>query len=404
MESAATHEIGNRIVADEEEHVLQSVRDAAREETSWESGLVFNTLCCRPHPLALKAFAEFADRNLLKEQSTAGRRMEREVVREYSSWFGANDFEGRNGYVCSGGTEGNFVALWSAKAKHSNRTKIVVSRYAHYSYDRFAFPLGLSIVSVPLNENLEIEKSAFLEAIDSDTLAVIVTAGDPVLGRLDPLLEIVEAARAHGCSTHVDGAYGGYFLPFLDEYRAIYQQALAPGFGVDTLTLDPHKYGLCPLGTGLILFSDKQDLDQISFSVPFPPIEARTFQGSRSGGPSAAAWAMLQYLGRSGYADLAESVVKKRIYMEGRLRSVPGIECVVQPRMTSVGFRMRGDESGTRLLYDKLCEAGYRITPQVRPAFFMRIIAHHHTEYSHIDRLVEIITRLLEGGAAPGGR
>lgn len=295
------------------------------------------------------------------------------------------------------------MALWSAKAKHPSRTKIVISRYAHYSYDRFALPLGLSIVSVPLNENLEVEKSAFLDAIDSNTLAVVITAGDPVLGRMDPLLEIIEVARAQGCVIHIDGAYGGYFLPFLDEYRSDYQQVLAPEFGVDTLTLDPHKYGLCPLGTGLVMFSNKQDLDRISFSVPFPPIESRTFQGSRSGGPAAAAWAMLRFLGHSGYADLAKSVVMKRLYMENRLRSVPGIEFVVQPRITSVGFRIRGDEAGTRLLYDKLCEVGYRITPQVRPSFFMRIIAHHHTELSHIDRLADTIMRLQSGARSQEG-
>jgi len=385
----------SRTMAGDESRILQSVRDAAREETAWESGFVFNTLCCRPHPLAVKAFAEFADRNLLKEQSTAGRRMEREVVRDYSSWFGAADQEGRNGYICSGGTEGNFVALWAAKARQPDRRKVVVSRYAHYSYDRFALPLGLSVVSVPLDEKLEVQKSAFLEAIDSTTLAVIVTAGDPVLGRVDPLLEIISAARDKGCATHIDAAYGGYLLPFLDEHRTVYRRVLSPSFGVDTLTLDPHKYGLCPLGTGLILFSDKQDLDRVSFSVPFPPIESRTFQGSRSGGPTAAVWAMLRLLGWQGYAELAESVVAKRVYMENRLRSLPELEFVVQPRMTSVGFRIRGDEPGTRALYDKLCEAGYRITPQVRPAFFMRIIAHHHTELSHIDRLADTIRRQL---------
>jgi tyrosine decarboxylase/aspartate 1-decarboxylase len=219
IDSVASYLTRGCVVANDEEQVLQSVREAALEETAWESGFVFNTLCCRPHPLAVKAFAEFADRNLLKEQSTAGRRMEQDVVREYSSWFGACDFEGRNGYVCSGGTEGNFVALWSAKAKHPDRSKIVVSRYAHYSYDRFALPLGLSIVTVPLNENLEIERSAFLDAIDFQTLAVIVTAGDPVLGRMDPLQEIVEVAHARGCAIHIDGAYGGYFLPFIDATR-----------------------------------------------------------------------------------------------------------------------------------------------------------------------------------------
>jgi len=378
-----------------EQDVLQSVQDAAGEETSWESGFVFNTLCCRPHPVALRAFAEFADRNLLKEQSAAGRRMEREVVSEYSAWFGALEQGGRNGYVCSGGTEGNFVALWSAKSKRPDRRKVILSRYAHYSYDRFALPLGLEMVSTPLDADLNVQLEEYLRSIDEQTLAVVVTAGDPVLGRDDPNVKIVEAARRHGCAVHFDAAYGGYFLPFFDEYSSYFRTALAPASSATTLTLDPHKYGLCPLGTGVVLFADKEDLDRISLSVAFPPIESRTFQGSRSAGPTAAAWAMLRLLGQSGYARLAQDVIAKRVFMTECLSSIEELEFVIAPRMTSVGFRVRGPEERTRRLYDKLTDYGYRITPQMRPSMFIRIIAHHHTEYSHIERLSETVRRCL---------
>lgn len=371
--------------------VLTLVRNAAREDTAWTSGLIFNSLSGRPHPLATAAYAEFADRNLLKEQSTQGRRMEREVVREYGEWFGARDQEGRNGYVCSGGTEGNFVALWSAKAKRPDRRKVVASQYAHYSYDRFAVPLGLNLVSVPLRHDMEVDVAGFVRSIDNDTLAVIITAGDPVLGRVDPLADILATARNHGCAVHIDAAYGGYFIPFVEEYASQYQSILSGDTGATTLTLDPHKYGLCPLGAGVILFSDKGDLDRISLSVPFPPIESRTFQGSRSAGPSAAVWAMMRLLGRSGYASLARSVISKRVAMQERLRLIDSLEFVVAPRMTSVGFRVKADESRTRKLYDELSSQGYRITPHLRPSFFIRIIAHHHTQLSDIERLCEAI-------------
>jgi tyrosine decarboxylase / aspartate 1-decarboxylase len=373
------------------EEVLRRLKAAAAEETAWESGLVFNTLCCRPHPLALRAFTQFADRNLLKEQSFAGRRMEQEVVAAYSTWFGAPPQQGRNGYVCSGGTEGNFVALWAAKAKHPGRRKVVLAKYAHYSYDRFAGPLELQLVPVPLRNGLEVDTGSFLDTIDGETLSVIITAGDPVLGRLDPVEDIVAAARRHDCAVHIDAAYGGYFLPFVPEYRERFGAILSPANNATTLTIDPHKYGLCPLGTGIVLFSGKEDLDRISLSVPFPPIESRTFQGSRSAGPAAAAWAMLQLLGTDGYRRLAEDVLAKCNHLATRLAAFPELEIVGRPRMTSVGFHVKAGEEQTIALYNKLSARGFLITPQTKPTFFLRAIVHHHTMLAHIEHLIEAI-------------
>ena len=375
--------------------VLDAVKKAALEETHWDSGFVFNTLCCQPHPLALASFMEFADRNLLKEQTIAGRRMEEDVIREYSSWFGSSDQSGRNGYVSSGGTECNFVSIWAAKAKQPSRKKIILSQYAHYSYNRFALPLSIDIVSIPLKDDLEGDTDAFIKAIDKDTLLVVLTAGDPVLGRIDSFLDVLEAAKKFHCSVHVDAAYGGYILPYIPAYREILQTILADGNGVSTLSLDPHKYGLCPLGTGILLFSNREDLDRISLSVPFPPIEARTFQGSRSAGPTASVWAMTQLLGKVGYEKLAQDVVAKRLIIDEGIKAIQDLELVIPPRMTAVGFRVRGNEKKTRDLYDALSRKGYRITPQLRPSFFIRVIAHHHTRKSHIEQLCDAIRLLI---------
>ena len=343
-------EVEIEYLSQRERDVLSLVRSEASKEPNWESGRIFNSLSCRPHPLALRAFLEFADMNLLKEQSTAGVRMEAEVVQEYSSWFGASGQLGRNGYVCSGGTEANFVALWAAKAKHPQRQKIVVSRYGHYSHKRFAFPLGLTITFAPLHdEELEVDTSCYLNEIDDNTLAVVVTAGDPILGRVDPMKEILEAARQHKCAVHIDASYGGYFLPFIEQYETLYGSALGDA-GATSLSLDPHKYGLCPLGTGLLLFSDKEDLDRIALSVPFPPIESRTFQGSRSAGPTAAAWAMLKFFGRTGYSRMAHAVTSKRVFMERRLGRIKDLRFVIPPRLTSIGFRIDGVSTRTQRL------------------------------------------------------
>lgn len=374
--------------------VLQEVVDLAHEETTFDSGFIFNTECCRPHPLAVAAFMQFADRNLLKEQSVASRRMEREVINAYSSLFGSNDLSGKNGYVCSGGTEGNFAALWAAKAKLPHRTQIVASKYAHYSFKRFASPLGLELIQVPLLPNLQVDSNQFISHITDNTLMVALTAGDSVLGRIDPIVEVASHALAHGCFVHVDAAYGGYILPFLAEYQRLYRSLLSVRGYAHSITLDPHKYGLCPLGTGLVLFSDRNDLDRISFKVTFPPIESRTFQGSRSAGPTASVWAMTRLLGVQGYQSLASELLRKRKILEEELKSIHGLEFVIQPNLTSVGLCVSAGEEDTKALFEHLLGIGYKITPVVFP-FALRLMIHHHTDIAHIEKLCDTIRKFM---------
>lgn len=73
--------------------------------------------------------------------------------------------------------------------------------------------------------------------------------------------------------------------------------------GVSSITVDPHKMGLAPIPSGGIIFREKKYLDVMAVKSPYlTSKEQSTIVGTRLGAPAAATWAIMQYMGREGYA------------------------------------------------------------------------------------------------------
>jgi glutamate/tyrosine decarboxylase-like PLP-dependent enzyme len=133
---------------------------------------------------------------------------------------------------------------------------------------------------------------------------VVATLGTTGLGALDPLLQIVELARAHGARVHVDTAYGGFFTLIADDSadgvaRAPYE-AIAH---VDSVVVDPHKHGLQPYGCGAVLFADPDvgrfyvhDSPYTYFSSDELHLGEISLECSRAGAAAAALWLTLEVL------------------------------------------------------------------------------------------------------------
>jgi glutamate/tyrosine decarboxylase-like PLP-dependent enzyme len=84
---------------------------------------------------------------------------------------------------------------------------------------------------------------------------VVASAGTVNTGVVDPIAELGDAAREHGCWFHVDGAYGavGAALPELaSRYRGIDR--------ADSVAMDPHKWLYVPYEAGATLVRDPATL------------------------------------------------------------------------------------------------------------------------------------------------
>ena len=98
---------------------------------------------------------------------------------------------------------------------------------------------------------------------------------------------------------HVDAAFGGYSIPFLNEIGYELPKFDFSLRGVCSITIDPHKMGLAPIPTGGILFREKKYLDAMSIETPYLTEERQsTIVGTRTGASTAATWALLKYFGK----------------------------------------------------------------------------------------------------------
>lgn len=171
------------------------------------------------------------------------------------------------GLFTSGGSMANLTALAAARTRWSDRSRkasIYVSSEGHASIARAAAVLGFdddAIRTVSADSGFRMDVDSLSEAIRRDQeagrypLCVVANAGTTNLGVIDPLPEIAATCRQHDLWFHVDGAYGGFAA--LTE---IGRQRLQGMEQADSLTLDPHKWLYCPMGTGCVLVRDENAL------------------------------------------------------------------------------------------------------------------------------------------------
>ena len=171
---------------------------------------------------------------------------------------------------------------------------------AHYSWQKGVKLIGLGdaqLRSVPesgMRMGTAALDRALAEAERARTpvLAIVSVLGTTEFGTLDPLHRVVEARerwRGRGlyAPIHVDAAWGGYltclfreadgrfadyaavregfrYFPSREVYDAF--QALS---AVESVTVDPHKLGFVPFGTGAIVFRDQRMLDFVSLRADY---------------------------------------------------------------------------------------------------------------------------------------
>ena len=98
--------------------------------------------------------------------------------------------------------------------------------------------------------------------------------------------------------------------------------------GVTTISADIHKLGYAPKGVSVILHRNK-DLRRYQTFVFDGWLggfyASPNLQGTRSGLPMAAAWAVMQYLGVDGYVDLVRQALTNADEMRAGIADIDGV-------------------------------------------------------------------------------
>lgn len=308
------------------------------------------------------------------------------------------------GVFTSGGSTANLVALGAARQAAYERVgidvaeagsastrpgRIYTSDRAHRTIHRSAAALGLgraSVLELPTDVAGHLDVEALEAALDRDVadgvvpIAVVAVAGTTDTGSVDPISDVVDAAKRHDCWVHVDGAYG---------LVANSSSRLAPLFQgmerADSWIVDPHKWLATGLGVGAVYVRDGAVLTRAfaegaadylegSFSEDVAISQFDGFGGTWAdqsvelSAPSRGVlvWAVLREIGRQGVARRVERHVALTKYLAEQAREHPRLELLCEPDLSVGCFRyVPPDDAESDKVNSLLLEALRRETTTV---------------------------------------
>lgn len=273
------------------------------------------------------------------------------------------------GTVTSGGTESILLAVQGARDSRPDvvRPRMVLPATAHAAFHKAAHYFGVEAVLVPVGADFRADARAMAEAIDHDTVLVVASAPSYAHGVVDPVTDIAAAAASRGVRCHVDACIGGWVLPYAARLgRPVPPWTFAVA-GVTSISVDTHKYAYAPKGTSLLLHRDAaQRLPQLFASAAWPGYTMlnATMQSTRSGGPIAGTWAVVEHIGDGGYLHLADRAFAAVDAIVACIEAEPALRLVVAPDSTLVTLATDGS-CDPFTLTDELVSRGWYVQPQL---------------------------------------
>ena len=296
-------------------------------------------------------------------------RLENEVVGMTAAHLGGDD--ATVGSFTSGGTESILLAVKAARdgASGIEAPEIVLPVTAHAAFQKAAHYFGLTPVLVDVDpKTFRADVDAIRAAITDRTVLLVASAASYAHGVVDPVEEIAALAQERGLRCHVDGCIGGWLLPYFRRLGAD-----VPAFdlsvpGVTSLSVDLHKYAYAAKGASVLLFRDASYRRPSYFACAdwtgYTMVNA-TVQSTKSGGPVAAAWAVLNAVGDEGYLELARQTLSAtRRLIDGAGR-IPGLRVLGEPEMALVA--LAADEPGLDVfaVCDEMALRGWYVQAQL---------------------------------------
>jgi glutamate/tyrosine decarboxylase-like PLP-dependent enzyme len=237
------------------------------------------------------------------------------------------------GFLTSGGTESILCAVKAARERGRaergvTEPNMVLATSAHAAFHKAAHLFGLDTRIAPVQSDWTADVAAMADLMDEQTVLLVGSAPQYPQGVIDDVPAIAALASSLGASCHVDACMGGFFLPFAERLG----RTVAPwDFSVDgvtTISADVHKLGYAPKGVSVILHRTKElrKYQTFVFDDWLGGFYASpNLQGTRSGLPMAAAWAVMSHLGIEGYVELTRAVLDNADRMRAGIAAIDGV-------------------------------------------------------------------------------
>jgi len=366
-----------------EKEVLSLLTKARQKDTSYDR--VLSAMCTKPHAIAIKAHMQFISSNMGDFGLFPGtKELEEEVIRMMGSMLGDGN---ACGYLTTGGTESNIQAIRTARnIKKRRHPNMIVPDSAHFSFDKIADLLGIEIRKASLDRKFKVDIDSMAHLIDKNTIALVGIAGSTEFGQIDPIDKLAGLALSNDLFLHVDAAFGGFVIPFLEK-KYDFDFSVK---GVTSITSDPHKMGMSTIPAGGLLFKDEACLFPLEIDTPYLTIRKQhSLAGTRSGAAVAATYAVMKHLGQDGYRNIVKNCMKMTDMLVMGTRKL-GLDPLIEPVMNIVAL----DVPELDEVRKKLRAKGW-ITSITRNPRAMRIIVMPHLNEMSIELFISDLEMCL---------
>jgi len=338
-------------------------------------------------PQAEKLIVETLNKNLVDqdEYPQTGVIQER-VVNMLARLYHASANKEAVGTATVGSSEAIMLGLlahkwtWRKKRKKEGKStqnpNMIIGADVHVVWEKFARYFDVEMRIIPMQEDrFVITADEVKERIDENTICVGVVMGTTFTGQLDPVQEInamleeIEKEKGWHIPIHVDGASGGFILPFLyPQFKWDFRLS-----HVHSINISGHKYGLVYPGVGWLIMRDKSDLpEDLIFYVNYLGSQEATFtlNFSRGSAMIIAQYYNLVRLGKSGYTAIMKQSLENARYLAGKLSKVRNLTLVNDDiKLPILALRvLRRKEFTVFQLSDKLRERGWIVPAYTMPA------------------------------------
>jgi len=307
------------------------------------------------------------------------------------------------GHMTSGGTESIMLAVKTARdrarALHPEitRPEMVLPKTAHAAFHKAAHYLGITPVVVDINPaTFKVEAEAMRAAITDNTILLVASAPNYSQGVIDPISEIGQIAQEKNLLFHVDGCVGGIHLSFMRKLGYDVPDFDFSVPGVTSISADLHKYGYAAKGASCVMYRSKDirkyQLFACTETTGYTLINT-TITSSKSGGPMAGAWAILNYLGEEGFMDIVKTVQETTQKLIDGVNAIPELEVLGQPDMCMFSFK--SDVNNVYQLADAMAKRGWYIQGQFSTPLTPRNL-HISVNYGTVEQADAMLKDLAE--------
>ncbi|MFX0021668.1 MAG: tyrosine decarboxylase MfnA [Candidatus Hermodarchaeota archaeon] len=380
----------------EKQEILKILAKKLEKDHSYHTGEILGSMCTEPYDFAVEVYKKYISKNLGDPGLFLGTTLlEEELVKDIAELFNGINITGT---FTTGGSEANLIAMRISKKLRPDiiKPEIVVPCSAHISFDKAADLLGVKLRKAKLLNNFNLDLNHFESLINRNTCGVVGIAGTTSLGLIDPIEDIGQIIEGKNIFFHIDAAFGGFVLPFLEDLGYNIPAWDFSVKSVDSITADPHKMGLGIIPSGGFFLRDSSILQNLGFEIPY--LAGGNFKhlhivGTRSGGTVIAFWVIMKSLGRSGFKEIVKKCMENTKYLSKRINEIKGLKLVIDPVMNVVGITTESGESICQI--DEELRKKNWMVGKFEKFNLIRVVVMPHVQKSHLQNFTEELENII---------